>query len=50
MTRDQNKFINLKKGNSGGVALRNDSTFKILGKGVVNLGNKKVNRIRCPVD
>ena len=41
MTRDQNKFISLKKGKSGSVALGNDSTVKILGKGVVNLGNKK---------
>ena len=42
MTRDKNKFISLKKGKSGSVALGNDSTVKILGKGVVNLGNKQL--------
>ena len=42
MTRDQNKFISLKKGKSGSVALGNDSTVKLLGQGVVNLGNKKL--------
>ena len=42
MTRDQNKFISLKKGKSGSVAFGNDSSIKILGKGVVNIGNEKV--------
>lgn len=38
----QNEFIMLKKGKSGSVALGNDSTVKIIGKGVVNLGNEKL--------
>ena len=42
MIRDQNKFISLKKEKSGSVSLGNDSTVKILGKGVVNLGNEKL--------
>ena len=42
MTGDQNKFISLKKRKSGSVALGNDSTIKIVRKGVVNLGNKKL--------
>ena len=42
MTGDQNKFISLKKRKSGSVAFGNDSTVKILGKGVVNLGNTKL--------
>ena len=42
MTRDQNKLISLKKRKSGSVAFGNDSTIKIPGKGVVNLGNTKL--------
>ena len=42
MTGDQNKFNNLKKRKSGSVAFGNDSPIKILGKGVVNLGNEKL--------
>jgi hypothetical protein len=36
------KFIILKKGKSGRVAFGNDSSVKILGKGVVSLGSKNV--------
>jgi hypothetical protein len=42
MIGDQNKFINLKKGKSCSVAFGNDSSVKILGKGVVSLGSEKV--------
>jgi hypothetical protein len=42
MTGDQNKFISLKKGKSGRVAFGNDSSIKILGKGVVSLGSENV--------
>ena len=42
MTREQNKFISLNKGKSGSVAFGNDSSVKILVKGVVNLGSEKV--------
>jgi hypothetical protein len=42
MTGDQNKFISLKKGKSGSVAFGNDSSVKILGKGVVSLGSENV--------
>ena len=42
MIGDQHKFVNLKKRKSGSVAFGNDSTVKILGKGVVNLVNKKL--------
>ena len=42
MIGDQNKFISLKKGKSGSVAFGNDSSVKILGKGVVNIGNEKL--------
>jgi hypothetical protein len=50
MTRDQNEFISLKKRKSGSIALGNESTVKILGKGVVNLGNTKMKRRRYLVD
>ena len=42
MTRDQNKFITLNKRKGNNVAFGNDSSIKILGKGVVNLGSEKV--------
>ena len=42
MTRDQNKFISLKKGKTGSVAFGNDSSVNILRKGVVILGSEKV--------
>ena len=42
MNEEENKFINLKKGKSGSVPFVNDSSIKILGKGVVNLGSEKV--------
>ena len=43
-THDQgsNKFNSLKKRKSGSVAFGNVSSVKILGKGVVNLGNEKL--------
>jgi hypothetical protein len=42
MTGDQNKFISLKKRKSGRVAFGNDSSVKILGKGVASLGSENV--------
>ena len=42
MIGDHNKFISLKKGKNCCVEFGNDSSVKILGKGVVNLGNEKV--------
>ena len=42
ITGNKYKFISLKKGKSGSVAFGNDSSIKILGKGVVNLENEKV--------
>ena len=42
-TGDQKKFISLKKGKSGSVAFGNYSTVKILGKGVADLQNEKLN-------
>ena len=42
ITGEQNKFISLKKGKSGSVGFGNDSSVKILGKCVVNLGSEKV--------
>jgi len=41
MTRDQNKFINLKEGKSSSVAFGNNSSVKILGKDLVDLGSDK---------
>jgi hypothetical protein len=41
MTRDQDKFINLKR-KGGNVAFGDDSSAKILGEGVVELGRKNV--------
>jgi hypothetical protein len=41
MTRDQEKFINLKR-KGGNVAFGDDSSAKILGEGVVELGRKNV--------
>ena len=42
MIGDQYKFTSLKKEKRGSVAFGNDSTIKIFGKGVVNLGNQKI--------
>ena len=41
MTGDRNKFINLKEGKNNIVAFRNNSSVKILGKGLVDLGSDK---------
>jgi hypothetical protein len=41
MTRDQDKFISLKR-KGGNVAFGDDSSAKILGKGVVELGRKNL--------
>jgi hypothetical protein len=41
MTRDQDKFISLKR-KGGNVAFGDDSSTKILGEGVVELGRKNV--------
>jgi hypothetical protein len=41
MTRDQNKFIILNR-KGGNVAFGDDSSTKILGKGIVDIGRKDV--------
>jgi hypothetical protein len=41
MTEDQDKFISLKR-KGGNVAFGDESSAKVLGKGVVDLGRKKV--------
>jgi hypothetical protein len=41
MTRDQSKFVSLKK-KGGNVALGDDSSTKILGKGTVKIGSENV--------
>ena len=41
MTRDQRKFVNLRK-KGGNVAFGDDSSTKILGKGTVKLGSENV--------
>ena len=41
MTEDQDKFVRLKR-KSGNVAFGDDSSAKILGEGVVELGRKNV--------
>jgi len=41
MTCDQNKFINLKERKRNSVAFGNNSSTKILGKGLVDLGSDK---------
>jgi hypothetical protein len=41
MTRDQSKFVSLKK-RGGNVAFGDESSTKILGKGTVNLGRENV--------
>jgi hypothetical protein len=41
MTKDQRKFVSLKK-KSGNVAFGDDSSTKILGKGIVKLGSENV--------
>ena len=41
MTRDQNKFISLKKEKGGSVNFVDNASAKIVGKGIVSLGNKK---------
>ena len=42
MIGDQNKFNSLKKRKGGSVSFGNDSSIKILGKVLVNLGNEKL--------
>jgi hypothetical protein len=41
VTGDQDKFINLKR-KGGNVAFGDDSSTKIIGKGVVEIGSKNV--------
>ena len=41
MTGDQNKFIKLTKKEKGSVTFGDNLSGKILGKGIVTLGNKK---------
>jgi hypothetical protein len=41
MTRDQNKFVSLKK-KGGNVAFGDDSYAKILGEGLLEVGRKNV--------
>jgi hypothetical protein len=41
MTRDQRKFVSLKK-KGGNVAFEDDSSTKILGKGTIRLGSENV--------
>ena len=40
MTRDKNKFVTLKKEKEGSVTFGNENSTKIIGKGIVSLGNK----------
>jgi hypothetical protein len=42
MTRDKNIFVTLKKEEEGYVTFGNDNSSKIIGKGIINLGNKDV--------
>ena len=42
MTRDQNKFLSLKKEKKGNVTFGDDVCAKILGKGTMSLGNDKI--------
>ena len=41
MTKDQNKFISLKKEKGGSVTFGDNAFAKIFGKGIVSLGNEK---------
>jgi hypothetical protein len=41
MNGDQNKFINLNK-KGGSVAFGDESSVKVLGKGIVNIGSENV--------
>jgi hypothetical protein len=41
MTRDQDKFLNLKKKEKGSVIFGDNVSAKILGKGTVSVGNNK---------
>ena len=42
MTGDKNKILNLKKSKGGNVTFGDDVFAKIVGKGIVNLGNEKM--------
>jgi hypothetical protein len=40
MTGDKNKFLTLKKEKYGSISFGNNHSAKIIGRGIVNLGNK----------
>jgi hypothetical protein len=41
MTRDQHKFLNLKRKEKGSVIFGDDVSAKILGRGTISLGNNR---------
>jgi hypothetical protein len=40
MTNDRDRFLTLRKERYGSVSFRNDDSAKIIGKGIVRIGNK----------
>jgi hypothetical protein len=40
MTGDKDRFLTLRKGRDGSISFRNDDSTKIIGKGIVRIGNK----------
>jgi hypothetical protein len=40
MTGDRDKFLTLQKERNGSVSFRNDNSTKIIGEGIVRIGNK----------
>jgi hypothetical protein len=48
MTKDQDKFIILKR-KGGNVVFGDDSSTKILGKGIVKLGSENVKEGKVPI-
>jgi len=42
MIGDKDKFLTLKNERDGSISFGNDNSAKIIGRGIVNLGNKQV--------
>jgi hypothetical protein len=44
MTGDKDRFITLRKESDGSVSFKNDDSTKIIGKGIVKVGNKNTKK------
>ena len=49
MASDRNKFLTLRKERDGSVSFGNDDSTKIIGKGIVRIGNKNTKAENVPL-